>query len=162
MNNLTETQKEILNNLEIEFLKLNIPVNTKSTGLINVNKIRNLLDTSEKESKEIDLWNKLQERLYEDYKVETFAKLEEALYEMGIGCELKKNSIVIGGRQSIYFKGLKCNYIRLGNEQTKTKYVFEQGLSIYFNPHSENKFDTLEELCANEQFEKILITMCNK
>lgn len=162
MKKLTETQKEILNNLEIEFLKLNIPVNTKSTGLINVNKIRNLLTESEKERKEIDLWNNLQQRLYEDYKAETFAKLEEALDEMGIGCELKKNSIVIGGGQSVYFKGLKCNYIRLGNESTKTKYIFEQGVSIYFVTSSSTKFNTLEELCAHEQFEKILITMCNK
>lgn len=162
MKNLTETQKEILNNLEIEFLKLNSSVNTKSTGLINVNKIRNLLTESEKESKEIDLWNETQQRLYEDYKVETFVKLEEALGEMGIGCELKSNSIVIGGSQSVYFRGLKCNYIRLGNESTKTKYVFQQGLSIYFYTSSSTGFNTLEELCAHEQFEKILITMCNK
>jgi hypothetical protein len=157
MENLTENQKNILTILEKEFNKINEVKTASKCNLINIDKIKNLINEGEKEEKEIILYNNANEQIYKDYKKEVFTKLKNALNEINISIEEFPNSLGINKSINIYFKAFENQYFTSKNNKTLTKKTFTPKLEIYFNPNYKTSFNSLEELCEHEYFEKLIL-----
>lgn len=163
MKNLTESQKEIIFNLEQEFIKLNHIEPINSNGLIDFGKLKNLLSESRKEQEEILAQNKANAKMFKDYKEDTLSKVQESLKEVGINCSLCGKEdyqwIQIGTGISIKFVGYQINYITMKDKSTESKNTFVTDLRLLIAHGGEHKYKTIEGLCGSSHFEYALLNL---
>lgn len=150
---LSIKQNELLENLKNTFETINTSLGN-STSLINVINIKDAYNKDEADKAELALIRKQYAIIGRDLANSWATKLSAELEGLGVKCVIWGNN-----EQNLQFKALDDTFCSDSITpkiyfETKTTDNIPSGFkfSIYFSPNKSEKFDSLEEILADERF----------
>lgn len=160
---LTTNQKQLIENLEKEFIKLNKPVQQVSNRLFDKNDMDNRRNESNKIITELKAIENASNKSIQEMIERDINRLNQDLNEMGLIAlrpdwsnstnliEIKKTSDY--NNERFYFEYTKeSSYRSLPNNSTHCCYLKFNNIKIYLNPHRADVFNNLDELCSDNRF----------
>jgi len=159
---LTEKQIKIIDDLKIEFTKINTPIQTTSGGLINKSLMDKKFNDTIKRKAEIDAINRSTERYISDLIDKDIDRLNKDLLPMGMAA----TRAVSEEDQKIFFGrlyGLNSFYIQYYSDSKYEQLPDGSGMNVkkgfgyikhWEQYNSSANFKSIDELCDSPDFIK--------
>jgi hypothetical protein len=170
---LTQNQKQLIENLEREFTKLNKPLEQATNRLISKENLDNRRNESSKLIVELKAIENANNEAIQEMIDRDVSRLNEDLIEMGlIAFTDRDRDIIIKNKKengyTIYDGSMRLRYTRsqhyhsLPNDTTFSYYPKFNGIGVYLTPHREEIFKDIDTLCSDNRFLRRIESLYNR
>jgi hypothetical protein len=168
MNQLTEKQQTIINNITSEFLKINTEYLVPKGSLVDVSPFLQQINMDKIRRKEIEIQNSINQKIILDNIERDAKRLNDDLAHAKILAVLEKYSIRLIAEKDVHKVGSSANYDTLHIHyefdsntvwfKSQIEPIGEISTTYYYRLLSAGKFSTIEEVVKTDTFKDKIIS----
>ena len=168
MNNLTQNQQNIINNITSEFLKINTEYIVPKGNLVDISPFLQQINMDKIRRKEIEIQNDINKKINIDNIERDIKRLNNDLYHAKILAILEKYSIRLIAEKDVHkinqsasYETLHIHYEFDSNTvwfKSQIESIGEINPSYYYRLSGAGKYSTIEEVVKTDTFKDKIIS----